>query len=201
MTRKPSLYQRLKTTFIYGLVVIVPIALTVWIVVSLVQLISGPVSTLYGHKISPVSSFLFSILSITIVGFLAKNFLGKALIEFLDVILSKIPFVSLIYKSIKQLADSLSFKKKALSCVLVEYPKAGTYALGWITNESPLPLRDITGENVIEGMVSVFVPTTPNPTSGFFLYVKQDECKVLDISVEESVKLLMSAGVIEKGPK
>lgn len=194
---KESLYQRLKTTFVYGLVVIVPVALTVWIVISLVQLISGPVSTLSGHKISPLSSFAFSILSITIVGFLAKNFLGKALIDYMDMILGKIPVVNMIYKSIKQLADALSFKKKALASVLVEYPKAGTYALGWITNDAPKPLHTTDGENVVENMVSVFVPTTPNPTSGFFLYVPKDECKYLDISVEESVKLLMSAGVID----
>tara|TARA_A100001015_G_C14991544_1_gene714178 strand:- start:152 stop:760 length:609 start_codon:yes stop_codon:yes gene_type:complete len=195
---KETIYQRLKTTFVYGLFVIIPIALTIWIVLSLIQLISGPVSSLFGQSISDMTSFILSILFITGIGFLARNFLGQTLISIFESIIERIPLVRLIYKSIKQVADSLSFKKKALACVLVEYPRKGTYALGWITNEHPLPLKSKNGQNVVEDMISVFVPTTPNPTSGYFLYLKREECQELDISIEESIKLLMSAGVLDK---
>ena len=191
------MYQRLKTTFLYGLFVIIPIALTIWIVVSLIQLISGPISSLFGQSISQLSSFGLSILLITVVGFLAKNYLGQAVINTIESILLKIPLIRLIYKSIKQVANSLSFKQKALSCVLIEYPRKGTYALGWITNENPLPLNTTSGQNVVEDLISVFVPTTPNPTSGYFLYVKREDCQELDISIEDSIKLLMSAGVLD----
>ena len=94
------MYQRLKTTFLYGLFVIIPIALTIWIVVSLIQLISGPISSLFGQSISQLSSFGLSILLITVVGFLAKNYLGQAVINTIESILLKIPLIRLIYKSI-----------------------------------------------------------------------------------------------------
>ena len=181
--------------------VIIPIALTIWIVVSLIQLISGPVSSLFGQSISQLSSFGLSILLITVVGFLAKNYLGQAVITTIESVLLKIPLIRLIYKSIKQVANSLSFKQKALSCVLIEYPRKGTYALGWITNENPLPLITKTGDNVVEDLISVFVPTTPNPTSGYFLYLKKEDCQELDISIEDSIKLLMSAGVLDNEVK
>ena len=195
------MYQRLKTTFLYGMFVIIPIALTIWIVVSLIQLISGPVSSLFGQSISQLSSFGLSILLITVVGFLTKNYLGQAVIATIESVLLKIPLIRLIYKSIKQVANSLSFKQKALSCVLIEYPRKGTYALGWITNENPFTTNYKTGDNVVEDLISVFVPTTPNPTSGYFLYLKKEDCQELDISIEDSIKLLMSAGVLDNEVK
>ena len=94
------------------MLVVIPIALTIWIVLSLIQLFSGPVSQLFGHKLSDYSSFALSIIFITLVGFFARNFLGQALINFFEAIILKIPLVRLIYKSIKQVANSYLLNKK-----------------------------------------------------------------------------------------
>ena len=90
-------------------------------------------------------------------------------------------------------------KKSLLGAVLIEYPRKGTYALGFVTKQLVKGVKDKDGKNIVEGMSAVFVPTTPNPTSGYFLYAKQSELTPLDISVEDSVKILMSAGVLEPG--
>ena len=190
----------IKTDFLYGLVVILPIVVTVWLIKVTIQLFSGPIYYVLGQKIPLLISLLITLVLITAIGLLARNIIGKMLINYFEKVMGKIPIVNIVYKSIKQVIGSFSFNKKNfLGAVLIEYPRKGTYALGFVTKEVVKGVKDKDGKNLVEGMSAVFVPTTPNPTSGYFLYAKQSELTPLDISVEDSVKILMSAGVLEPG--
>ncbi len=196
---KPSFIESLKTDFLYGLFFILPFIATVWLVIFSIKLISGPISQLLGKDIPIVISFLITIGLITFIGLLARNILGRALLKTFDALVSKIPFVNRIYNSVRQLISAFSFQDKLLSAVFLEYPRKGVWAMGFITKEDPKGILNHDGEELVSGMCSVFVPTTPNPTSGYFIYVKKDELIPLKMSVEDSVKILMSAGVITPG--
>ena len=190
-------WKSIRDTFIYGLIVIAPIFVSIRLVSFLISAISTPISLVIGEKIPMVIAFLITLAIIGIVGLLAKNFIGKAILAFFDQILARVPVVNVIYKSAKQVVDALTMKKDTLkSAVLLEYPRKGLWVLGFLTQEDSSGLTDINGNQVSDGLCAVFVPTTPNPTSGFYLYVNPAEIIRLSISVEDSVKLVMSAGVL-----
>ena len=187
----------LKTNFLYGLFVLLPIIVTIWLVKFSISLLSGPLDLFFGQHVPPLLSVAISLIVITLVGVLAKNFIGKMVLSTVEGIMARIPVINIIYKSTKQVINAFSFQeKKLLGAVLLEYPRPGTWALGFITREFASGVKDKDGNDLVEGMCAVFVPTTPNPTSGYFLYVKHSEVKRLDMSIEDSVKILMSAGVL-----
>lgn len=198
---KPLNFDLLRTTFqrdfLYGLILIIPLVVTIWILIFSISLFTGPVSRLFGQTIHPVIAFCLSIGFIFLVGFFARNLIGKAIITSLETWMGRIPIIRTVYYSVKQIVSSFTIqKKRLLSSVLIEYPRKGVWAMGFITNENVSGLKDKDGQSIGLDKCAVFVPTTPNPTSGVFLYVPESDLIRLDMSVEQSVKVLISAGVL-----
>ncbi|MFC1617232.1 DUF502 domain-containing protein [Candidatus Margulisiibacteriota bacterium] len=193
------LKKNAKRDFFYGLFVILPLLATIALVLFSINVISGPVSALFDYKIHPLFSFLLTLLIITIIGITARNIIGKAFFNLLDSVMHNIPFVSIFYKSAKQIIHAISFQResnKFLSAVLVEYPRKGLWVLAYITKENNENIYDQKGRNFGEDKYALFIPTTPNPTSGFLIYVNKSDVIKLNISIEESVRMIMSAGVL-----
>ena len=136
---------------------------------------------------------------ITITGVFARNYLGRKLIAFGEKILDKIPILNTIYSLTKQITEGFALTRSEHGAfrkvVLVEYPREGIYSPGFLTGEAIHDATEITGEKLL----SIFVPTVPNPTTGFLIFVPEDKVFILDMSVEDGFKLLLSAGMIKPG--
>lgn len=196
-SEEKSLIKMIRRNFFYGLIVILPIVATFWLVIFMIQLISGPLSSLFGRKIPVLVSFFLTILFITVLGVATKNIIGQSILGYFERLLVRIPFINTIYKSSKQIVQAFSFdNKNFLGAVLLEYPRTGVWVLGFLTKENTAGLKDLDGKDVTAGKCAVFIPTTPNPTSGVFVFVSQEDIVRLSISIETSVKLIMSAGLI-----
>lgn len=210
-----SLFARLRANFITGLVVIAPVGLTIWLIWSVVGWIDGFVLPLVPQKYQPdrmlqnffgldpamqinirgIGVVIFLMFTI-IVGWMAKGLIGRSLIRFAESLVERTPVVRSIYSGIKQISETVfaqsdrSFEK---ACV-IEYPRKGIWAIGFISTNTK-------GEIAARGndgrpMLSIFLPTTPNPTSGFLLFVPQEDVIELDMTVEEAAKLVISAGLV-----
>jgi uncharacterized membrane protein len=192
----------LRRYLVAGLLVWVPLGVTVLIINFLVGLADQSLLLLpsdwrpehmLGFRI-PGLGFLLVLAVVLVTGIVVANLFGQQLIKLGELLLSRIPVVRSIYGSVKQLTESLfsgsgkSFRK----VVLVRYPHASSWTLAFQTGEGSREIRDKTGCEI----VSVFVPTTPNPTSGFFLLVPRDETIDLDMSVDDGLKMLLSVGVV-----
>ena len=194
--KKRSLTLILRNYFITGIVVLIPIGFTLY----LTKFIIGISSNIIPQNINPNNylpyaipgiEILISIIFITLVGGLSLSFLGKRVLKFIDDLFKKIPFLRTIYSAILQMTESFSSKdNNKKSVVLVEYPRKGTWAVGFATKENKGQMSKKTNKNLI----NVFVPTTPNPTSGFLIMFPVDEVIHLDISFEEASKFIVSAG-------
>ena len=194
--KKKSLTLILRNYFITGIVVLIPIGFTLY----LTKFIIGISSNIIPQNINPNSylpyaipgiEILISIIFITLVGGLSLSFLGKRVLKFIDDLFKKIPFLRTIYSAILQITESFSSKdNNKKSVVLVEYPRKGVWAVGFATKENKGQMSKKTNKNLI----NVFVPTTPNPTSGFLIMFPVDEVIHLDMSFEEASKFIVSAG-------
>ena len=194
--KKKSLTLILRNYFITGIVVLIPIGFTLY----LTKFIIGISSNIIPQNINPNSylpyaipgiEILISIIFITLVGGLSLSFLGKRVLKFIDDLFKKIPFLRTIYSAILQMTESFSSKdNNKKSVVLVEYPRKGVWAVGFATKENKGQMSKKTNKNLI----NVFVPTTPNQTSGFLLMFPVDEVIHLDMSFEEASKFIVSAG-------
>lgn len=189
--------KKLLSMFFAGLAVLLPVAISLYLVWWLFVQIDGILAPLlvkfFGRTI-PGAGFLLTIIMIIMVGFMATNLIGRKLFLWSEQILLKIPLLGKIYSTVKRITRAFFSpgKKSFRQVVLVEFPRTGAYSLGFITNDE-FPF-------VEEDTYSVFVPTTPNPTSGFFIVVPQNQVKILDISVEQGIEMLMSAGMITAEP-
>lgn len=192
----------MKKYLVTGLLVWVPLAITIWVLSSIVGGMDGLLNvlpeawrpdTLIGVHI-PGFGVLFAFLIVLFTGFLTANFLGKKVLEWWNVLLNRIPVVRSIYSSVKQVSDTLlSDKGNAFkTAVLVQFPREGVWTVAFQTGE---PAAEILA-NLSEPHVSVFVPTTPNPTGGYFLIVPVSQCKPLNMSVDEALKYIVSMGVV-----
>lgn len=187
----------LKSDFITGTIVLLPIFATVWIVNLFIEILAEPVQLILGQAVSPILGFIISVFFITLIGVVARNFIGKAILSYVENLMNKIPVINTVYKALKQVVGSFSMQKESFAAVvLLEYPRKDIYALGFVTKEVASGMINKEGIDLVEGKCAVFVPTTPNPTSGFFLYLDRDELQFLDVSIEECIKTLMSAGVV-----
>ncbi|MGZ3240427.1 MAG: DUF502 domain-containing protein [Burkholderiaceae bacterium] len=190
----------LRKYFITGLLILVPLSITLWVLNLIIgtmgqSLLLLPPEWRPGSEI--VSNLLGTILTLLIVlltGVLTRNFLGKQVVRMWEMLLARIPVVSSIYTSVKQVSDTLfsssgnAFRK----AVLVQYPRQGSWTIAFLTG---VPGGDVT--NHLQGdYISVYVPTTPNPTSGFFLMVPRADAIELDMSVDEALKYIVSMGVV-----
>lgn len=195
---------RLRNWFLTGLVVAGPLAVTVWLVWSFINWVDGVVRPLIPPAYRPESylpwpipgtGLIIAFVALTLLGFLTANLVGRTLVGWGEGLLSRMPIVRPIYKTMKQIFETLfsktgsSFRKVAL----VEFPAPGMWSLVFVSNP---PGGDIAGK--LKGdHVSVFLPCTPNPTTGFFFFVKRDELIDLDITVENAMTLLISAGMVQ----
>ena len=195
----------LKKYFFTGLLILVPLAITVW-VLNLIVTTMDQTLLLLPASVRNQAPFNFPgmgvILTLVIVlgvGVLGRNFIGRRLVVWWEVLVGRIPVVSAIYSSVKQISDTLfspsgqAFRK----AVLIEFPRPGLWTVGFVVGNPGAALQQsLTGEHA-----SVYVPTAPNPTSGYILIVAQEQIVDLDISVDEALKFVVSMGVVAPGPR
>ena len=194
--KKISILARLRNYFLAGIVVLVPIGFTLYLTIFLIKISSK----LLPNEINPNNylpfsipglEILLSVIIIIIVGGISLSFFGKRIVSLINDIFKKIPILRTIYSAIGQMTQSFtSTGKDKKSVVLVEYPKKGSWAVGFATKENDGEIS----KKVNKQMINVFVPTTPNPTSGFLLMYPKDEVIYLDMSFEEASKFIVSAG-------
>ena len=193
---KKSIFAKIRNNFIAGIVVLIPIGITLYLTLFLVR-ISGKVipKEINPNNYLPFNipgvEILIALLVITIIGWLSLSFLGKKFFELFNNILKKIPILRTIYSAIGQMTESFTKSdNKQKSVVLLEYPRKGVWAVGFATKENEGIIKD----NIKEEIINVFVPTTPNPTSGFLLMVPKKDLIYLDVSFEQASKFIVSAG-------
>ena len=194
---KVSIASKLRNYFITGVLVLIPIGVTVYLTLFFIKIFSKilPQEINPNHYLPysiPGLEIIISIIVITLIGWLSLSFLGKKLVKLVNDIFKRIPFLRTVYSAIGQMTQSFaqSRKSKKKSVVLVEYPRKGSWAVGFATQEN-------TGEiasKINKDLINVFVPTTPNPTSGFLLMFPKDEIIYLDMSFEDASKFIVSAG-------
>tara|TARA_B110001452_G_scaffold248508_1_gene235335 strand:+ start:38 stop:655 length:618 start_codon:yes stop_codon:yes gene_type:complete len=194
--KKKSLALILRNYFITGVVVLIPIGFTLYLSKFLISLSSKVIPeninpNSYLPYAIPGIEIIISIIFITIVGGLSLSFLGKKVLKLIDDLFKRIPFLRTIYSAILQMTETFSKKdNKQKSVVLIEYPRKGVWAVGFATKENKGEMAKKTQKNLI----NVFVPTTPNPTSGFLLMFPIDEVIYLNMTFEEASKFIVSAG-------
>lgn len=198
--------KRIRTYLFTGLIVLLPIVATWQVLVWLFNLVDGPlrgvVADLLGHLSNhpdpeffdiPGLGLILTLLIIFLVGLLAANFIGRSLIGYGEQVMRRLPLVRGVYGTMKQITDAFvrqdktAFKRVAL----VEYPRREMYSLGFVTGDGTGEMCARAGRRLI----GVFIPTTPNPTSGYLLYLPPEDIAVLDMSVEDGLKLVISGGV------
>ena len=195
---KKSVFSRIRNYFITGVLVLIPIGITVYLTLFLIKISSKILpKELNPDNYLPYNipglEILISLFLITFIGWLSLTFLGRRLIVFIESILNRIPILRTIYSSAGQLMENFSQNKKSKkSVVLVQYPRQGIWAVGFATKENKGKIKDSIGEETI----NVFVPTTPNPTSGFLLMFPKKDVIFLDLTFEEASKFVVSAGSI-----
>ncbi len=194
--KKISILARLRNYFLAGIVVLVPIGFTLYLTIFLIKISSNILpNEINPNNYLPFSipglEILLSVIIIIIVGGISLSFFGKRIVSIINEIFKKIPILRTIYSAIGQMTQSFtSSGKDKKSVVLVEYPKKGSWAVGFATKENDGEIS----KKVNKQMINVFVPTTPNPTSGFLLMYPKDEVIYLDMSFEEASKFIVSAG-------
>ena len=194
--KKKSFSLTLRNYFITGVVVLIPIGFTLY----LSKILIGISSKILPRNINPNYylpfnipgvEIIISIIFITIVGGLSLSFFGRRILKIIDDLFKRIPFLRTVYTAILQMTETFSKKDDGKkSVVLIEYPRKGVWAVGFATKENKGEMAQKTGKNLI----NVFVPTTPNPTSGFLLMFPLDEVIHLNMTFEEASKFIVSAG-------
>lgn len=198
LMRRERLAQSVRTSFIYGFVVVLPIAITLWIVNHVISIVSWPFLLIYSYKINRFVAFLLSMVIIFVIGSIARHFIGKSFLETLEKGLSHIPLVRTVYKSSKQIISSFTLQKKnQMEVVALQFPQKGMWVVGYLSQHSidGFPIKD-SEDKALEGKVSVFVPTAPNPTTGYLVFVDRDEIIHLAMTFEEAMKLTVSMGTL-----
>ena len=193
---KKSIFAKIRNNFIAGVVVLIPIGITLYLTLFIIRVSSNFIP----KEINPNNylpfdipgiEILIALVIITFIGWLSLSFLGKKFFELFNNILKKIPILRTIYSAIGQMTESFTkTDNKQKSVVLLEYPRKGVWAVGFATKEN----EGLIKEKIKEDLINVFVPTTPNPTSGFLLLVPKKDLIFLDISFEQASKFIVSAG-------
>ena len=196
LKKKRSILVNFRNYFIAGVVVLIPLGITIYFTLFLINISSKilPKELNPNHYLPyeiPGVEILISIFLITFIGWLSLSFIGKKLLEIFNNILKRIPFLRTIYSAIQQMISTFTTKEVGQkSVVLVEYPRKGTWAVGFATKDNTGEITDKTKKK----LVNVFVPTTPNPTSGFLLMFPKEEIVYLDMTFEQASKFIVSAG-------
>ena len=194
--KRRSILAKIRNYFIAGVVVLIPIGITIYLTLFLVSITSKilPKEINPNHYLPyniPGVEILMSVILITLIGFLSLSFIGRKLLNVFDNILKKIPILRTIYSAIVQMTETFTKSdNKKKNVVLVEYPRKGSWAVGFATRENTGEISNKTQQKLI----NVFVPTTPNPTSGFLLMFPKEDVIYLDLTFEEASKFIVSAG-------
>jgi len=198
-----SFFRWIRNRFFTGVIIALPIVATVWVVTWFVQMIDQNVlrflpegwnpKTYLGFDI-PGLGLIIAIVMLFILGVLASNFFGNAIIKFGERLLARVPIVSPVYGAVKQIVTTVADQKdRAFRDVcLIEYPRPGLWAIGFVTAD----LSGAPSKHLTDDYVCVFVPTTPNPTSGFLLFTKTKDIQILDMTPEEGAKMIISGGMV-----
>src|SRR3989338_2955123 len=193
---------KIKRYFATGLLITLPIALTLWFLYIAFTFIDGICGKLINYYLKkhlgfsvPGLGFIIGIIIVFGIGFIATNFLGKRVFRALESWFLKLPFIRQIYPAAKQLINSLISKEHRAfkKVVLVQYPSKGIWSVGFLTNDGFKEAEEKSGRE----LVHVLIGTTPTPLSGFLIMVPRDEIKILDISIEEGIKLIVSGGIVK----
>ncbi len=203
-------FAALRANFLTGLVVVAPVGLTIYLVWTAIGIIDSWVLPLIPSRYQPASFLGIDIrgaglavfLVFTVfVGYVAKGLIGRWLLGRGELLVSRMPVVRSVYRGLKQIAEAI-VDKSAMSfdrVCLVEYPRKGVWAIAFYSNDARSEIRDYLGSE--RKFISVFLPTTPNPTSGFLLFIPEDGVKYLEMSVEDAAKLVISAGLVYPSPE
>jgi len=191
----------LKNYFLTGLLVILPVFVTVYVIWFLIRVMDVVLKYIPPKYLPetylpfqiPGLGLILVIILIFAVGLLTKNLAGRRVVHIWENIVDRIPLVRIIYSGVKQLLEAFFIQKNQAfkRVALLEYPRRGTYVIGFITGESKGEVQSKTNKN----MMNVFVPTTPNPTSGFYILIPEDELIILNMTVEDAFKLIISGGI------
>ena len=196
MRKKSSITSKLRNAFIAGIVVLVPIGFTLYLTLFLIKISSRLIpNEINPNNYLPFSipglEILLSVIFITLVGGISLSFFGKKILNLINDLFKRIPILRTIYSAIGQMTESFTNKSdNKKSVVLIEYPKKGSWAVGFATKEN----KGEISKKINKDLINVFVPTTPNPTSGFLLMFPKDEVIFLDMTFEEASKFIVSAG-------
>ena len=194
--KKRSILIKFRNYFFAGVVVLVPLGITLYFTLFLINISSKilPKELNPNHYLPyeiPGVEILISIFLITFIGWLSLSFIGKKLLEIFNNILKRIPFLRTVYSAIVQMIETFTKREEGQkNVVLVEYPRKGSWAVGFATKDNAGEITNKTKKN----LVNVFIPTTPNPTSGFLLMFPKEEIIYLDMTFEEASKFIVSAG-------
>ena len=201
----PGIVSRIRTYFLTGLVVAGPVAVTLWLIWWFVTWVDGLVRPFIPGAYRPETylpvrvpglGLIIAFVALTLLGFLTANLIGRKLVDFGEGILSRMPIVRPIYRTAKQIFETLFSKSESSfrRVGLVEFPSPGMWSLVFLTQS---PTEQIAGRLPASEYVSAFMPCTPNPTTGFFFYVPKGDVIELDITVEQAMTVIMSAGIVQ----
>jgi len=194
--KKRSIFAKIRNNFIAGVVVLIPIGITIYLTLFIISISSKilPKEINPNHYLPydiPGVEIIITLILITLIGWLSLSFIGKRMLSLLNSILKRIPILRTIYSALGQMTETFTkTDNKKNNVVLVEYPRKGSWAVGFATKENSGEISDKLKKNLI----NVFVPTTPNPTSGFLLMYPKEDVIYLDLTFEEASKFIVSAG-------
>ena len=200
ITIKPPLFQRLRNYFLTGLVAAAPVAITIWVAMWFVQSVDSWFAPFIPNALRelpfslPGLGLIAALLLLTTLGFLTANFFGRAIIGYGESLVDRLPLIRGIYSTLKQIFETVATQsdKNFKSVVLFEYPRKDIWAIGFVTTEAKGEISKKKDNNLL----CIFAPTTPNPTSGYLLFVPKEDTVALDMSVEDAAKLIISAGLV-----
>lgn len=201
------MFRSLRNAFLTGIVVILPLGVTIIIINFLLQRLGTPASNFFfwfldaqwrdapGAKLAlEIVSVFFVFCLITLFGYGSRFVVGRILLRWLERLLDAVPLINTVYRTVKQIVDTFSQQENAVfqEVVLLEYPRKRSYVIGFLTSHAKGETQEVTGETI----ANIFVPTTPNPTSGFLLMIPETDITRLQMSVTDGMKLIISGGAV-----
>jgi uncharacterized membrane protein len=198
-------YNRFQKNLLTGFFIALPAIATIWILSIMVKIIGSPFGKILnnifaGGRMEPsielLLGFIIAILLLSAFGFLAKLSFMRSVFSIIEEYIENLPVVSSVYSTIKSFVSAITSNSKSFKSVaIVEYPSKGIFSIGFITQET-FPTVKTESDIIFRNMTAVFIPTTPNPTSGFFILLPKEKVEILEISIEDGLKLIISAGAV-----